>query len=509
LSAGAGQDNSFHIVSHVALLQLPTDADVAGPGLDAIVVPTIRPTYLGPAIALAADIGCVLVVLCSTPSQAAQALEECERLADKVFVTYIPADYVDLVPFVANEHPENEVVPSCHVDIARKRNIGLLLARLCGWRTVMFLDDDIRDMTASAVLRAAAMTVRFQAAGFRIGNYPDNSVVCHAHRLAGGHQEVFPGGSGLLIDVTRSDTPFPPIYNEDWLYLFDAAQRRSVAVAGTLSQLEYQPFAQSRRAASEEFGDVIAEGLFRLLHQGKSLNDATAAYWRSMLEQRFRLIDDIANRLLLKKQYDPVTGYALMSLAAARKRLADITEFSCLSFMRAWRTDVDTWREKLTNLPVLADLAGAAKYLGLPIPEICVTSYQNRSVRDPLDHANRVDSRHRESVKPATPWPLTVGQPRHDNQGRHADGHVRRHRAASDDPQKRADRRPPRHRGPNRSRRTRHYVEPAVGNNLAIEDHIGDFLSASALAIPSPGISSIFRFIRSSVRIIQFPRSRY
>jgi hypothetical protein len=370
----------FHIESHVALLQLPTDADLAGPGLDAIVVPTIRPTSLGPAIALAADIGCVLVVLCSTPSQAAQALEECRPLADKVLVTYIPTDYVDLVPFVANEHPENEIVPSCHADIARKRNIGLLLGRLCGWHTVMFLDDDIRDVTASAVLRAATMTARFQAAGFRIGSYPDNSVVCHAHRLAGGRQEVFPGGSALLVDMTRSDTPFPPIYNEDWLFLFDAAQRRSVAVAGMLSQLEYQPFAQSRRAASEEFGDVIAEGLFRLLHQGGSLNDATSAYWRSTLEQRFRLIDDIGSRLLLKKQHDPITGYALMSLAAARKRLAVVTEFSCLSFMCAWRTDVDTWREKLTNLPILADLADAAKYLDLPIPDRCVTSDQNGSM---------------------------------------------------------------------------------------------------------------------------------
>jgi hypothetical protein len=506
LSAGAGQDNSFHIESHVALLQLPADAEVAGPGLDAIVVPTIRPTSLGPAIALAADIGCALVVLCSTPRQARQALERCGTLADRVLVTYLPADPVDLVPFVAHEHPENEIVPSCHVDIARKRNIGLLLGRLCGWRTVMFLDDDIRDMTASTVLRAAAMTTRFQAAGFRIDSYPDNSVVCHAHRLAGGHQEVFPGGSALLVDVRRSDTPFPPIYNEDWLFLFDAAQRRSVAMAGTLSQLDYQPFAQSRRAASEEFGDVIAEGLFRLLHQGGSLNDATHTYWRNTLEQRFRLIDDIASRLMLKEHYDPVIGYALMSLAAARKRLAVISEFSCLSFMRAWRTDVDIWREKLTNLPVLADLADAAKYLDLSIPERCVTGDQNGSVHDPLDYANvnSVDSRHRKSTEPATRRPSAVGQPRRGNQGWHADGRARHRRARNDNPQELVDRGLRRRR----SRKTRHYGESAVGNDTAIDDHIGDFLSASA-AIPSAGISSIFRFIRPSDRIFQFLRGRY
>jgi hypothetical protein len=331
------------------------------------VVPTIRPWSLGPAITLASDTGSALVVLCTTPAQAAQAKQECGTLTGDLLVTYVPPfDEVDLPAFLTAEHPERDVAPSCHVDIARKRNVGLLLARLCDWRTIMFLDDDIRDITASAVSRAAALTARFQAVGFKIGHYPDNSVVCHAHRLAGGKQDVFPGGSALLVDVTRSDTPFPPIYNEDWLFLFDAAQRRCVAASGTLAQLEYRPFARPSRAASEEFGDVIAEGLYRLLHEGGTVADATRRYWRSALDQRFRLIEHIADQLLIREEDAPATGAALMSLAAARKRLASITELDCLSFVRAWRADVATWRERLALLPVLADLVDAAKYLDLP-----------------------------------------------------------------------------------------------------------------------------------------------
>ena len=102
------------------------------------------------------------------------------------------------------------------------------------------------------------------------------------------------------------------------------------------------------------------------------MTDATHAYWRSTLERRFRLINDVASRLLLEAEYDPITGYALMSLAAARKRLAVITELSCLSFVRAWRTDIDTWREKLTNLPVLADLTDSAN----------TSTSRSRQVRD-------------------------------------------------------------------------------------------------------------------------------
>lgn len=322
---------------------------------------------LRPAIALAGDIGCALVVLCSTPEQAALAAQQCGPLAEDVLVTYVlPSAAEHLLALLTSQHPEIGIATSCHVDIARKRNMGLLLARLCDWRTIMFLDDDIRALTARAVTAAAALTTHFQAVGFKINHYPDNSVVCHAHRLAGGTQDVFPGGSALVVDMSWSDTVFPPIYNEDWLFLFDAAQRHSIALAGTLSQLEYRPFARPQRAASEEFGDVIAEGLYRLLHEGGAVTDATQAYWRSTLERRFRLIDHIASELSLRRKDEPVTEYALNSLAAARERLAGITEQACLSFVRDWRTDVDAWRTQLTDLPVLADLAGAVKHLDLP-----------------------------------------------------------------------------------------------------------------------------------------------
>jgi hypothetical protein len=371
LSTGCRRGNSFHIESHEALLQQPpgAEADDQKPlrHLDAIVVPTIRPFSLGPAIALAAGVGCALVVLCSTREQAARAVQKCRPLVDDVLVTYIsPYAAENLPALLTSQRPQMDSATSCHVDIARKRNVGLLLARLCGWRTVMFLDDDIRALTANAISAAAALAAHFQAVGFKINHYPDNSVVCHAHRLAGGTQDVFPGGSALVVDVARNDAMFPPIYNEDWLFLFDAAQRRSVALAGTLSQLEYLPFARPERAASEEFGDVIAEGLYRLLHEGGTITDATQAYWRNVLERRFRLIDHIADELLLRTGGALVTKHALISLAAARRRLVDITELACLSFVHAWRTDVDTWRKQLTDLPVLADLAGAAKYLGLP-----------------------------------------------------------------------------------------------------------------------------------------------
>ena len=74
VGAGCKMGNSFHIESHAALLQKTPNGEPPYRGLDAIVVPTIRPQSLQTAAVLASQIGCALVILCSTPEQATQAL---------------------------------------------------------------------------------------------------------------------------------------------------------------------------------------------------------------------------------------------------------------------------------------------------------------------------------------------------------------------------------------------------------------------------------------------------
>jgi hypothetical protein len=96
---------------------------------------------------------------------------------------------------------------------------------------------------------------------------------------------------------------------------------------------------------------------------------ASARYWRNVLDRRFQLIDHVAAQLLVRE--GPVVGGALMSLAAARKRLTAISPLACSSFIHAWRTDVGSWRQTLLDLPVLGDLADAAKFIGLPAQMGC------------------------------------------------------------------------------------------------------------------------------------------
>ena len=66
-----------------------------------------------------------------------------------------------------------------------KRNLGLLLARLHGWNKIAFIDDDIKIGQPEHFARLAGQLEFYQAAGMVVDEYPDNSVVCHARRLAG------------------------------------------------------------------------------------------------------------------------------------------------------------------------------------------------------------------------------------------------------------------------------------------------------------------------------------
>ena len=96
--------------------------------------------------------------------------------------------------------------------------------------------------------------------------FPDNSVVCHARRLAGLPQDNFVSGSVLGVNCDDLPLPFfPDIYNEDWFFFSKAVARHELANVGDATQAPYKPFADPQRARHEEFGDLLAEGLYSLI----------------------------------------------------------------------------------------------------------------------------------------------------------------------------------------------------------------------------------------------------
>ena len=85
----------------------------------------------------------------------------------------------------------------------------------------------------SAYERLARQLDHSQIAGMVCREYPDNSVVCHARRLAGLPQDNFVSGSARGVRCDDVALPFfPDIYNEDWFFFSKAVARHDLFNVG-------------------------------------------------------------------------------------------------------------------------------------------------------------------------------------------------------------------------------------------------------------------------------------
>ncbi|MBO0781073.1 MAG: hypothetical protein J2P37_19815, partial [Ktedonobacteraceae bacterium] len=349
--------------------------------LDAVIVPTSRvPTNLHEADRVAHLDQSQLVYLCSKDATASRVYD---------FLTH---HHIDTRHITAVDLPQgynNHSLPGLQLrtdalsiprydeerDIAVKRNVGLALARMAGWKHVFFLDDDVGGIEKShlnRMLRGFDDPDR-QIVGWAYGNprdmfANDNSAVMHAYRLAGGVQDTFISGGASAVRI-GDDTPFfPNIYNEDWLF-FAGAMRKgvsSVALAGDVIQLQKNPFARKELVVGEEFGDMYAEGLLRTMYGDRSLTDPwsfTASWWREIMQMRGEFIQDIANNLRPEQSELHRQAHESLTSALAAHR-ADWPLLSS-NYTRDWISDLDTWKSWYSHLPSSLSVSDALAYLHL------------------------------------------------------------------------------------------------------------------------------------------------
>jgi hypothetical protein len=260
-------------------------------------------------------------------------------------------------------------------DLSMKRNLGLILARMLGWTRLMFLDDDIFGVRESDVEALAAALDNHNVSALIPEEFPDNSVACHAHRLGGGVQDVFASASGMGVRCDRDDLAFfPNIYNEDWFFFSEEAADRRIAKVGVSRQLEYDPYDDPLRAAQEEFGDLLAEGLYARLDMDTGISDVDTAYWDAFIDRRFEFHTRVAEALNAHPDR-ALAGKAADSIHAARRQLDQIKPSLCQKFVELWQSDLIEWRRYLIGLRNVDSIVTAFEMLNLDY------SYFNPSTR--------------------------------------------------------------------------------------------------------------------------------
>jgi hypothetical protein len=304
--------------------------------------------------------------MCSHEVTKDEVIEEATRANVNAYAFDLRDDNRLPIDFATSEDKElSAASPGWDRDLSMKRNIGLVLARLLGWTRLMFLDDDIYGVDQHHIAALATALEGHSVSALIPKWYPDNSVVCHAHRLSGGQQDVFASASGMGVRCDRDDLAFfPNLYNEDWFFFADEAANHRIARVGESRQREYNPYEDSYRAAREEFGDLLAEGLYARLDINEGIWDVKTAYWRDFIERRREFHRRVIEALdLVDGGCGSEAARAGESVRAAQDQLAKITPELCQKFMRLWRDDLKRWRNYLADLPRLDSLPEAFRYL--------------------------------------------------------------------------------------------------------------------------------------------------
>jgi hypothetical protein len=359
----------YHHGSHQNLLWAPTEArsaaaEMAGAtmpdaesatarapeaSIDAIIVPTARrPAYLADAAALAKALNCTLVTLHSnrwTSAEAAAA--SIPRDVDLIAIDVPEATRLRLPRWETSEMLAGTIFER-RMDLSAKRNLGLLLSHMLDWSRIAFLDDDITELNPDDFRQASTLLNVYNAVGFEIGRFPDNSVVCHAYRGAGGPQLQFVGGGALTVNLDRCISYFPDIYNDDWFFLLDGDKwLQPTAIVGQVAQYPYDPY-RVERARAEELGDVLAEGIYWLLDQDRSIMDADRDHWAKFLDKRRQFIVGVMTMISADKTIDHVEKERrITALKSSLGRLARITPALCEDYLHAWANDRRAWHRHL------------------------------------------------------------------------------------------------------------------------------------------------------------------
>ncbi|WP_240521894.1 hypothetical protein [Amycolatopsis vastitatis] len=336
--------------THAGLLTSVEAGEAPRAVLDAIIVPHGRAvSELPAAISAARQANAHLVLLCSLEANALSAALAARQAG--VRVTAIDTDLLPrwLVPAFATDKLLRGTEFHRKVDTSLKRNLGLLIALLTGWKRILFLDDDIVLPEPEDLAAAAGLLRDHPVVGLRNAGMPDNSVVCHALRGVGAPQESFIGGGALVVGEEAFSSFFPNIYNEDWFFLLDGRTLRSPAVTGTAIQRPYDPY-NPRRARAEELGDTLAEGVYGLLHSGRAPAEANDVYWAEFLAHRRQTISTTVARIRDSAIAPAEKAKMARALEAAISSSKEITPDLCVRYLRAWQADCVRWRNHVTWL---------------------------------------------------------------------------------------------------------------------------------------------------------------
>jgi hypothetical protein len=224
-------------------------------------------------------------------------------------------------------------------DLPLKRNLAILHSVKQRYQNVLILDDDITRLSPELLATGTIALDSVKLSGCLITGFPDTSVIGHIEMQLGEPYIPFLSGSCLFFRPHDIEGFFPLIYNEDWLFMVSACLSCSIASVGEVNQISYDPFDDDLRIPNQEFGEIIAEGIFELLARDHYSLRHDMSFWSDYVAYRKSYVAELLT------QADP----GIKSLVQNSLRsIEQISASDCLKFIQQWEEDSETFNRMKT-----------------------------------------------------------------------------------------------------------------------------------------------------------------
>jgi len=225
-------------------------------------------------------------------------------------------------------------------DLPLKRNFALVYSIQKGFQNILLVDDDISGITPKVLYKGTKALETNKIAGCLVDGFPDTSVIGHIKQKYGELYYPFLSGSFLFIKTSQVDSFFPLIYNEDWLFMIPSINLREISAVDTVQQKPYDPFYDIGRVKLQEFGEIIAEGLFELISEAKYTERFNSLFWDDYINYRRSYVSKLLN------QTEPRFH---IFINESLKFSGQIKPVSCLHFIENWEDDLRTFNKIKNN----------------------------------------------------------------------------------------------------------------------------------------------------------------
>lgn len=323
------------------ILESLDGAETSPGGLDGIFIPVKgRPNYLGDVWKML-DVSNAPIYL--LPTEDADVLLPSESLDLQPRILHLDdAGFIDTATRIASRFLESYMCSPLEWDLPTKRNFAVWFAKKQNMERILLLDDDIRGLDHRFLSRGANALDSYLLCGPFVDDFPDTSVVGHIELALGYHVSTFMSGSCLFM---RSDCDigfFPPIYNEDWLFMLPQVMRGRVGALGCISQEPYDPFADPSLATFQEGGEIVAEGLYALASSDRYGDRFDTGTWSEIVEMR---VHDLTH-LLVRARDEQHKRILLVALEACNH----IAPSQCAAFVCGMEDAHAHWNMALKEL---------------------------------------------------------------------------------------------------------------------------------------------------------------